>query len=74
VLTIRRDVLALGWTKEYDLAHVSNLRVAPGTWNPYDWTGAMQFWGISGGPVASSTARERFGSLRRWTKQKPDRS
>lgn len=60
VLTIRRDVLGLGRTKEYDLSHVSNLRVAPGTWNPYDWTGAMQFWGIGGGPVAFDYGSRTF--------------
>jgi hypothetical protein len=60
-LTTRREVFGLGRSKEYDLHHIRNLRVAPVSWNPYDWTGGMSFWGVGGGPIAfdygSSTVR-----------------
>ena len=51
-LAIRHDLLGLGRTREYDLQHIMNLRVAPNTWNPYDWSAGMQFWGIGGGLIA----------------------
>jgi hypothetical protein len=51
-LVSRRAVWALGRTKEYDVQHVKNLRVAPLSWSPYDPSGAMQFWGMAGGPIA----------------------
>jgi hypothetical protein len=59
-LAIRRDVLGFGRTKEYDLSHVRNLRVAPNNWNPYDWSGAMQFWGVGGGLVAFDYGSRTF--------------
>jgi hypothetical protein len=52
VLAIRRELFRLGWSREYELAHVRNLRVAPVGWNPYDWSTAMQFWGFGGGLIA----------------------
>ena len=60
VLALRRDVWGFGRTREYDLSHVSSLRVAPAAWNPYDWSGAMQFWGIGGGPVAFDYGSRTF--------------
>jgi hypothetical protein len=60
VLALRRDVFGFGRTREYDLSHVSNLRVASSAWNSYDWTGAMQFWGIGGGPVAFDYGARTF--------------
>ena len=60
VLAIRHDVLGLGRTREYDLSHVSNLRVAPAVWNPYDWSSAMQFWGVGGGSVAFDYGARTF--------------
>jgi hypothetical protein len=51
-LVVKRQVFGLGPTREYDLQHTKNLRVAPHSWNPYDWMSAMQFWGIGGGPIA----------------------
>ena len=63
-LTTKRDVWGLGRPKEYDLLHVKNLRVAPISWNPYDWGGATQFWGVGGGPIAFDYGSRtvRFGS------------
>jgi hypothetical protein len=48
----KSDLWGLGRSKEYDLQHTKNLRVAPISWNPHDWGAAMQFWGIGGGPIA----------------------
>ncbi len=60
VLALRRNVWGVGRVKEYDLSHVINLRVAPAAWNPYDWSGAMQFWGIGGGPIAFDYGSRTF--------------
>jgi hypothetical protein len=51
-LLTKRDLWGVGRSKEYDLGHIKSVRVAPLSWNPYDWSGAMQFWGIGGGPIA----------------------
>ena len=51
-LVSKRDLWGLGRSKEYDLQHTKNLRVAPLSWNPHDWSAGMQFWGIGGGPIA----------------------
>ena len=60
VLALRREVLGVGRTREFDLSHVTNLRVAPATWNPTDWSSAMQFWGIGGGLVAFDYGSQTF--------------
>jgi hypothetical protein len=51
VLAIRREIFGLGRTREYDLAHVKNLRVSPAVYDPFGWTGAARFWGVGGGLV-----------------------
>lgn len=51
-LVIRRVLLGRGRDKEYDIQQVKNLRAAPPTWNPYDFSSAMHFWGVGGGPIA----------------------
>jgi len=51
-LVIRRDLLGLGREKEFDLSHVTNLRVALPTWTPFDWNAAMQPWGQGTGRIA----------------------
>jgi hypothetical protein len=63
-LVLKREVSGVGRTREYDLSHVGNLRVAPASWNPYDWSSAMQFWGIGGGLIAFDYGARtfRFGS------------
>jgi hypothetical protein len=42
------DLWGLGRSKEYDLQHTKNLRVAPISWNPQRLNAAMQFgnWGV----------------------------
>lgn len=52
VLAIRREIFGLGSTREYDLAHVRNLRVSPTFHDPFGWTAAARFWGVGGGLVA----------------------
>jgi len=51
-LVVRRDVFGLGCAREYDLQHVSNLRITPPTLNPSNPLSAMQFWGMGGGGIA----------------------
>jgi hypothetical protein len=51
-LVVRRELFGLGPMREYDLMHTRNLRFAQNTWNPYDWSTAMQFWGVGGGSIA----------------------
>ncbi len=51
-LSIRREVLGYGRTKHYDIAEVRDLRVAPLTYNPFDFRSGMAFWGIGGGMLA----------------------
>ena len=50
VLAIRRDVAGLGWTREYDLVDVKNLRVSPVPPGPFGGKASMHFW--LGGPGA----------------------
>lgn len=51
-LVVKRNLWALRTSREYDLHHTKNLRVAPASWNPYEWSGAMLFWGVGAGPIA----------------------
>jgi hypothetical protein len=41
-LTIKRAVLGVGLTREYDLAHTKNLRVSPKPANQFGWD--MGLW------------------------------
>jgi hypothetical protein len=63
-IIIRREVLGVGFSREYDSNHAGNLRVAPDAFSMFDPRNAFRFWGLGGGPVAfdygSSTVR--FGS------------
>jgi len=52
ILAVRREVFGLGWTREYDLAQVRNLRVSAESDNRAGWGATGRFWGFSGGPVA----------------------
>ncbi len=64
-ITIRREVLGLGFTREYDLSHATNLRVAADSFNMFDPRAGLRFWGIGGGLIAfdygSSTVRFASG-------------
>jgi hypothetical protein len=52
LLAIRREIFGLGLTRDYDLAHVRNVRVSAGAFDPFSWTTGARFWGIGGGLVA----------------------
>jgi hypothetical protein len=59
-LVISRKALGLGRVKQYDLSHVANLRVAPESFNPFDFRSGMRFWGIGGGPIAFDYGASTF--------------
>ena len=63
-LVTKRDLWGIGRPREYDILHVSDLRVAPMTWNPHYWSGALYLWGVGGGPIAFDYGSRtvRFGS------------
>jgi len=52
VLAVYREIFGLGPIREYDLAHVRNLRVSPPAYDPFGWGAAGRFWGVTGGFVA----------------------
>ena len=51
ILGIRREIFGVGLTREYDLAHVRNLRVSAAIHDPFGWTAGARFWGVGGGLV-----------------------
>ncbi len=57
-LMIRREVFGFGLIREYDLAHITNLRVAPSVSDP--WSSGMRFWGGGAGPVAFDYGAKTF--------------
>ena len=59
-LSIQRDVLGFGKIREYDLNHVANLRLSPQTYNPFDMSSSLRFWGIGGGLVAFDYGAKTF--------------
>jgi len=52
LLQTRNDLWGFGRSKEYDLGHVRNLRVASQSWNPYDWRGGWLDPRIQSGSIA----------------------
>jgi hypothetical protein len=63
-LVVSRKALGVGRVRQYDLAHVANLRVAPAGFDPADFRSGMRFWGIGGGPIAFDygASTVRFGA------------
>jgi hypothetical protein len=63
-ISIKREILSWGRSREYELTHVRNLRVAPAHYNPFDLRSGLQFWGIGGGTVSfdHGSATVRFGA------------
>lgn len=51
-LRVRHEVLGLGRTREYDLAHVRAVRVSPAPFDPWSSRGALRYWGFGNGVVA----------------------
>jgi hypothetical protein len=62
-LLIKRSLFGYGRQKEYGVQHLKNLRVAAQGFNPFDFSSAGQFWGISGGTIAFDYGAKtyRFG-------------
>lgn len=63
-LTIKKDLFGFGRLREYDLQHISKLRVAPATFNMSAPASAWESWGAGGGVVAFDygPTTVRFGS------------
>jgi hypothetical protein len=51
-LSIRHEVIGYGRTKSYDPSEIRDLRVAPPTYNPFDFRSSWAFWGVGGGSIA----------------------
>jgi hypothetical protein len=51
-LTARRDMGGYGFSKEYDLTHVRDLRVSARGSNAWDYSASLEFLGLGGGLVA----------------------
>ena len=63
-LTIKRELFGYGRDKEYEMTHISNLRVSAQPFNPFNFSASLQFWGIGGGVLAFDYGSKtyRFGS------------
>src|SRR3990172_2835179 len=63
-LAIKRKLFGMGRVREYDLAHVRDLRVSPSPYNPFNFRSGLQFWGVGGGVMAfdHGAATVRFGA------------
>lgn len=63
-LSIKRELFGMGRVREYELAHIRDLRVSPSSYNPFDFRSSLQFWGIGGGVIAfdHGAATVRFGT------------
>ncbi len=59
-LSIKREVVGFGRNREYDLSHVSNVRISPQSYNPFDFSSGMKFWGIGGGLIAFDYGAKTF--------------
>ena len=62
--SVRREVLGIGRTWEYDADRVHNLRVSTGGLDAFSGSGGFRAWGLSGGPVAFDYGARtvRFGA------------
>lgn len=64
LLSIKRELFGFGRLRDYELTHVSDLRVAPAAYNPFELRTGLQFWGIGGGVIAfdHGASTVRFGA------------
>lgn len=64
VFTVRRDIGEFGFSKEYDLVQMRDLRVGPVGMNPLDFSSTLQLWGVGGGVIAFDYGARtyRFGA------------
>lgn len=60
VLSIRRDLLGVGPTREYDLTQVRRLRVAPLAADGFAWGNTTRWWGVGGGAIAFDYGSKTF--------------
>ena len=62
-LVIAHRVLSMGRVREYAVQEISNLRVTPQAYDPFDFRSSMRLWGLGGGPIAFDygAATIRFG-------------
>jgi hypothetical protein len=51
-LSIKREVFGFGRSRHFEASEIRHLRVAPFTYNPYDFRSSLAFWGIGGGALA----------------------
>jgi hypothetical protein len=51
-LTVKRELFSYGREKEYEITHISNLRVSAQPFNPFNFSASLQFWGVGGGVLA----------------------
>jgi hypothetical protein len=63
-LTIRDELGRPIRSRQFDLGQVRDLRASQVAYNPWDYTSAMQVWGIGGGAIAFDYGAKtyRFGS------------
>jgi hypothetical protein len=47
-----REIFQFGWPKEYEGAHVKNLRLRTGGSGIFGFSYGAEFWGLGGGPIA----------------------
>lgn len=61
-LIVRREIYGFGRSKEFDLAHLRDLRCSPQGYGP--WNASSNGWGISGGNIAFDYGARtyRFGT------------
>jgi hypothetical protein len=64
-VSVRREVLGIGFTREYDASHIRNLRVSGAPAAIDDWRSRLHATGLLGGAIAfdygSSTVRFAMG-------------
>ena len=63
-LSTKKDLFGYGRVKEYEMSSVTNMRVSPQPFNPFDFSSGLMFWGIGGGVIAFDYGAKtyRFGS------------
>ena len=63
-LVHRREIFGIGRSSEYDLAHITNLRVSPQSLNAWSRGANVRNWGLGGGIVAFDYGARtiRFGA------------
>jgi hypothetical protein len=64
-LIVKHDLFSYGREKEYEVSYISNLRVSPQPFSPFNFSASLQFWGVGGNVIAFDYGAKtyRFGSL-----------